>query len=319
MGPILQFIYSALWIMQPLLQLAIVGFLLWRRLHRNLPAFFGFTAFQISSFAILFPLHMISTPQTFNYVSWSLNTISLFLGLVVVYEVFKDVFRPYHTLRDLGTVLFRWAVIVMLLVACIVGVGSTVTEHGALYQGVLTIQRCLRVTQIGLVLFVLMLCKYVGSTIKQRSVGIAIGLGAFAAVQSIAVALSANDLISQMALNVVTVFTYNLTISLWIFCVTRKQPAREPVNSLLTSQRWEDSLAEIRHPQTVDSLIPRFETMVDEAFLRSTDDLLELPKRPVMKVTEPETKGKKEETEIRTEPTSFNMPIANTGTYAANN
>jgi len=46
------------------------------------------------------------------------------LGFKVIHEVFLDVFRPYHTLRDLGSVLFKWAGLVMLMVACVVAAST---------------------------------------------------------------------------------------------------------------------------------------------------------------------------------------------------
>jgi hypothetical protein len=38
---------------------------------------------------------------------------------------------------------------------------------------------------------------------------------------------------------------------------------------MLRPQRWEDGLTAIQHPQTADSLIPMFESMVDRALSRS--------------------------------------------------
>jgi hypothetical protein len=49
-------------------------------------------------------------------------------------------------------------------------------------------------------------------------------------------------------------------------------PAREPATHMLRPQRWEDGLTAIQHPQSPDSLIPMFETMVDRALSRTNTE-----------------------------------------------
>lgn len=271
MNPGTEVAYYAVWIVQPILQILTAAIMTWRKLSRRFPVFFAYTIFQIVAFAVLFPAHMIGA-RFFVYTDWTLTTSSLVFGLFVIYEVFLEAFRYFHTLRDLGRVLFKWAAVVMLLVACVVTVESPIVRSAPLGEALFTIQRCLRVTQCGLVLFLLMFCKYLGTSPKQSSLGIAAGFGGFAAIQMIAVACHASSFISQVTLTFVTAVAYDLTILLWLFYVLHKQTAREPVNSLLTSQRWEDTLSDIHHPEPVDALIPRFETMVDEVLSRTHDD-----------------------------------------------
>ena len=60
---------------------------------------------------------------------WGGQAISVAFGFGVIHEVFIDVFRAFHTLRDLGTVLFKWAGLVMLLVAGVVSVSTNSIER----------------------------------------------------------------------------------------------------------------------------------------------------------------------------------------------
>jgi hypothetical protein len=48
-----------------------------------------------------------------------------------------------------------------------------------------------------------------------------------------------------------------------------KSPARDAGSLLLRPQRWEQSISDIQHPVTSDSLIPMFEGMVDRALSRT--------------------------------------------------
>jgi hypothetical protein len=52
--------------------------------------------------------------------------------------VFVDVFRAFHTLRDLGTVLFKWAGLVMLLVAGVVSVSTNSSQIAPWMQAIIT-------------------------------------------------------------------------------------------------------------------------------------------------------------------------------------
>jgi hypothetical protein len=198
--------------------------------------------------------------------------VSLALGFKVIHEIFLDVFRPYHTLKDLGTVLFRWAALVMLLVAGVVAAASPTAGQDPLVQALLTVQRCVRVTQCGLILFLILFSRYLGVSRRQRSFGIALGFGGFAAVELILLALRAANYISESSMNLVNMAAYNCAIVVWCGYMLAQTAAREAPSNLLTSQRWEQSLADLQRPQGADSLIPMFEGMVDRAFSRSSGE-----------------------------------------------
>ena len=272
MNPGPEVAYYSVWVMQPILQTITAGIIAWRKLSRRFPVFFAYTIFQVAAFVVLFPARLFS-PKIFTYVDGIATTASLVFGLFVIYEVFLESFRYFHTLRDLGKVLFRWAAVVMMLVACVITFESPMVHTSFFGQAVFTLDRCLRVTQCGLVLFLLMFCKYLGTSPKQSSLGIAAGFGTFAGVQIVATVLHSGSFITEVSLTLTTAIAYDVVILLWLFHMLNKQAAREPVNSLLTSQRWEDSLSDIQHTgQPEAALISSFENMVDQVLTRSQED-----------------------------------------------
>src|SRR5256886_11035974 len=107
----------ALWIAHPLLQLSVAAVMFHRKSHKVFPVFFTYLISQILMFSILFPIYRSEYSEIFFYAYWSCAAISLAIGFKVIHEIFLDIFRPYHTLKDLGSVLFQWAALVMLLVA----------------------------------------------------------------------------------------------------------------------------------------------------------------------------------------------------------
>jgi hypothetical protein len=219
---------------------------------------------QIVTFAVVFPTYLYYYPALF-YVSWFSTAISVALGFKVIHEAFLDVFRPFHTLRDLGTVLFKWAGLVMLLVAGVVSVSTNSSDTVPWVQAITTAQRCVRIIQVGMVLFLLFFARYLGVSRRQHSFGIALGFGTFAFVELTLIASWAGDHLSNLAVNLINMGTYNAALFIWLGYTLAKSPARDAASTLLRPQRLEQSLSDIQHPLPPDSLIPMFEGMVDRA------------------------------------------------------
>jgi len=261
-----------MWVAHPILESVLAGIMLKRKLHRQFPVFFAYILSQILIFAILFPLYR-SGPAHYDayfYSFWVGSGISLAIGFKVIHEIVLNVFRPYHALKDLATVLFRWAALVMLLVALVVAASSPAAANSPITQAVTTAQRCVRVVQCGLILFLLVFSKYLGISWKQHSMGIALGFGGYASIELAVFASLAGGLIHPNTPKTLVPFAYLLAIFTWIGYAVLKAPEREDSAKLLMSQRWEQGLADLHAPGTApDSLIPMFENMVERAFSRS--------------------------------------------------
>src|SRR2546430_14625684 len=261
-------IQLALWIAHPLLQLSVAAVMFYRKLHKIFPVFFAYIVSQILIFAVLFPMLQLGYPHYYVCMYWTCTAISLAVGFKRIHEIFLDIFRPYHTLKDLRSVLFKWAALVMLLVACVVMAASP-SAADPVAQAVLTVQRCVRVIQCGLILFLLLFARYLGVSWKQNSFGIALGFGVFAGVELSAVALGLNDHLAQSTLNLVNTAAYESAIVGWFIYSCKKSSTSVTTVTLLTPQRWDRSLSVFSQPAVSDSLIPMFEGMVDRAFSRT--------------------------------------------------
>jgi hypothetical protein len=268
MSPTTRFIYYALWFAHPVLQTGIAIAMLRSGQHRKFKYFFAYIVTQILTFAVVFPTFRYYYSATF-YLQWFSTAISVILGFKVIHEAFLDAFRPFHTLRDLGTVLFKWAGLVMLLVAGVVSVSTNSSDMAPWVQAILTAQRCVRIVQVGMVLFLLFFSRYLGVSRRQQSFGIALGFGGFAVVELALIASWVGDHLGNPAMSLVNMSAYNASLLVWLGYALAKSPARETAASLLQPQRWEQSLTDIHHPLPADSLIPMFEGMVDRALSRT--------------------------------------------------
>jgi hypothetical protein len=262
-------LYYALWIAHPVIQTAIAMVMLRRGLHRKFKFFFAYIVTQVLIFSLIFPSYLKGNYWAFFYLYWFSQAVSAVLGFQVIHEVFLDVFRPFHTLRDLGTVLFRWAALVMIMAAGVVSVSSDSKETLPWMQAIITSQRCVRIVQVGIVLLLLIFARYLGVSRKQQSFGIALGFGGFALVELALLASWAGGHLGRQSANLVNMSAYNASLLIWFGYALVKSPAREGSATLLQPHRWELSLTDIQHPVPEESLIPMFEGMVDRALSRT--------------------------------------------------
>lgn len=262
-------IFYALWIAHPVLQTGIAIVMLRRGLHRRFKFFFAYIVTQALIFSLVFPSYLRHHYWAYFYLYWFSNAVSAVLGFQVIHEVFLDVFRPFHTLRDLGTVLFRWASLVMLMAAGVVAASTDSKDILPWMQAIITTQRCVRIVQVGIVLLLLIFARYLGVSRKQQSFGIALGFGSFALVELALVASWVGGHLGGMAASLVNMSAYNASLLIWFGYALMKSPAREGSATLLQPHRWEHSISDLQHPVPEESLIPMFEGMVDRALSRT--------------------------------------------------
>jgi hypothetical protein len=266
-----------LWCLHPILEsVAVVA--LWRRgLHKTFPVFFAYLLAHIVMFAALFPLYRIHYTAYF-WVFWLGSAVIAVLGFKVIHEIFLDVFRPYHTLKDLGTVVFKWAFVVMLLVSVVVAFSNS-NGRDPLIQAVITLQSSVRLVQFGPILFLLLFSRFLGVSRRQLSFGIALGFGFFAGMELLLLALDSGGFLPKRSFNSANMGVYNLSVVIWItYCLVRSEARKLAANPLQT-HRWEQGLSDIQRPDSSHSLIPMFESMVERAISRSSNLDEELPHR----------------------------------------
>lgn len=258
----------ALWILQPILQSGVAVVMFRRRLHKDFPIFFAYLIAQLAIFAVEFPLSRWGGYAAYFYTYWVVITLNVVFEFKIIHEVFVDVFRPYHALKDLGTALFKWAALVMLLVSVVL-ISTSPGWEDPMAQTILVVQRCVRVIQCGMVLFLLAFCRHLGVSWRRQSFGLALGFGMFAAVDLITSALYSGAHFSGEVMDAAKLTAYGVSLLLWLlYSVLNRRDIRVPV---LVPQRWDDALSDIQPRTDSESLIPMFEHMVDRAFSKAQD------------------------------------------------
>lgn len=264
---ILDSAYYPLWVAHPLMLVGLAAVMWRRKLLRTYPSFFAYIVTEVALFLVLFLNE--KNLDVYYYGYWVGATVSALLGFKVIHEVFSDVLRPFHALRDFSSMLFRWAGLVVMLIAAMSAIGSTSSGLGSVAVGLLTLERSVRVMQCGLVLFLLMFSRYLGSSPRHRSFGIALGFGIFAVVEFALLGMQFAKLIDGHTLNILNMGAYNAAVVIWLVYAIAPACKREPTTALLQPQRWDLSLGELTHPVTPESLMPMFDAMVDRAFSKA--------------------------------------------------
>ena len=258
----------ALWVVQPPLQAATALILFRRKLHKQYPAFFRYTAAQVVFFAVAFLTR--NQPALYYDTYCVLEAINAVLAFLIMYEIFLDVFRPYPALKDLGDALFKWAATIMVLVS-IVTIALSPNWDNPVERTILIVKRCIDITQCGLVIFLLAFCRKLGVTWHRHSFGVALGFGLYSGVELLILALHAGLHLRGMDASIIALAAYDISVLLWLgYSFLEKRQAGVP---MLVPQRWDDALMEIQPHNEAESLIPMFEHMVEQAFSKTHDQI----------------------------------------------
>ena len=261
----------ALWVIQTIIQIVIAVVAYRRKLHRQFPAFFLYIVAQVPIFCVQLPVYLYAPPSSNIYfnVSWFVAAVNLILAFRIIHEIFLDVFKPYHALRDLGTALFKWAAVIMIVVSVAL-IAVSPTWEDPVRSSILIVQRCVRVVQCGLVVFLLAFCRNLGVNWRRFSFGIALGFGLISGSELITTALFSGGRMHASTVYFTVFVTYNAGMLIFLsYSVLHRRSDMVPV---LVPQRWDEALMDIQPSQTeADSLIPMFEHMVDQALSKSHD------------------------------------------------
>jgi hypothetical protein len=244
-------------------------------LHRQFRAFFVYTVAQIAFFVLSFPLrdypiyldaaHNYSLYFVVYYISAALNVVFAFK---IIHEIFLDVFRPYPALKDLGTALFKWAAMIMILVS-VVMISMSPGWDDPVRRTISVVQRCVDVIQCGMVIFLLAFCQNLGVSWRRQSFGIALGFGLSSGTELLTHALKSGLHIHGTTTNLIDMIAYEASLLLWmVYSLYHQFATTVPV---LVPQRWDDALMEIQPRNDAESLIPMFEHMVEQAFSKTQD------------------------------------------------
>lgn len=189
-------LFVCLWASSPVCQLLIAAVMFRKSLHREFPMFFSYTLFRALTVLVVLPLalfHLISDTQYYR-AEWLHETGCMLLRFAIIYELFRVVSSSYSGLNKAGMELFRWGTAALFFVSVIAAVSLRANPPNGWIDASLNIlDRTVDVVQVGLLLIMLVLVRYLRLSWRSYSFGIAVGLGVFAAIDLITSAILAQS------------------------------------------------------------------------------------------------------------------------------
>jgi hypothetical protein len=249
-----------LWLASSLCQVGVLVALFKRGLYREYPYFCNYTILQVLSTTFL--LCVKGSLPLYYYGYWVSNALCVLISFAVLQEIFKEAFRPYEALRDLSVILFRWSLLVLVLVGGMWAI-STIHSQGrdSITDVVLLADRSVRLMQCGLVFFLLLFSEYLGISRRHVLFGIALGFGLFASVNML-VATGMAHPGHAAVLRRVNMAAYDVAALIWL-AYTALAPSRSAALAAMRSQDWNSALEDARVPTGADSLLDSMDRTVE--------------------------------------------------------
>jgi hypothetical protein len=234
-----------LWIGGIALQILLTGILLAKRAWQKYPVFAAYIFFNLFEAAATFSVYR--NRAVYFYAFWACEAIGIVLGLAVVREIFTNIFAPHAALRKLATLIFRVAVVALILLAC----GAIYEQSGnarSISNGVLLASEATRIIELGLIMFLFLSSSAFGLHWRQSEFGIALGLGTCAAVELINVTLMPHlSLASAHVFSVVHSFSINFSLLIWLgyLLVPERATSRGEMPKQAQLEQWNQAMTEL--------------------------------------------------------------------------
>lgn len=202
---------------------------------------------QTSSVACLYVImHRLPPPSPYYFYAWRINNaVDIVLAIAILVEIFRRIFAPYEGIRSMARILFISAVVVLTVTS-----GVFLFFHHAEYSvPVLTFlmvaERSVRIFQLGLILALFAITRYLHIRWKNYVFGIALGFGFYAVTVLAVLVVRMTYGQPVMAWSSLLEGTgYCVAVVIWATYVLQPEAATVPVVSLPSHQleQWDSTL-----------------------------------------------------------------------------
>lgn len=253
----------ALWVAEPLLTVAIATLMYRKRMHRRFPLFFSFQIFHFVYWCLTFAASFAHY-STYFYTFWTLEPFVILFTFANIHELFGAMFQQREGLKDFGTMLFRWAIIVMVLMGLVLATTNSNFDRAHFISVLVSLERSVQLMMIGLLLFLFSFSSHLGITPKHKVFGLITGWGVNYSLELLLYTERARAAFSNQTFNILHLLIYNVMLLVWLGYVLVPEPREVLPNMLLRSQRWNEALRENQAADEAPLLIG-IESLVERA------------------------------------------------------
>ena len=233
-----------------------LGIVFWiKGLHHRFPAMSVYLALRVASMpALLSLLYIQEQPwghgyfPAYFYAYWSVYIGSAITLFFVCIEIFRAALSSFTGLIRLGTVVFRWAALVSLLVSLASATFSNYTSF-PIANLAYALMRSVSILELCLLGFLCLSMNALRLSPRDLSFGLALGFGLMSANDFIVGALLAGNSSLTSPLQFLNESLILVSLIIWVAYVTVPEPARRPVTMPANSTiyRWNEIAAALGH------------------------------------------------------------------------
>jgi hypothetical protein len=243
--------FTYLWVAPHAFQAALMVIMLRRRLAREFPAFFGYSIFEVTQFAVLYALDRSDSVSGKQYATaWLFGSaISIILRFAIVQEIFTNLCHSYPSVQQFSKAVFQWATFVLMMIAIVLAANASGNETDQLALAVNVVDRTVSIMQCGLLVLLVTLSRFLSFSWRSHAFGIALGLGVFASAELGISALRA-QVKGVMANDFITLFTmavYHCCVLFWLITLLLPERTSSRVKQVPAEylDHWNDALSRL--------------------------------------------------------------------------
>lgn len=235
-----------IWYISIALEVLLAAVLLVKKTWKKFPIFTAYACFNVLEAAVAYAL--LHNASWYFYSYWICEAIATLLGMGVVYEVFNALFSHHAALRKIAKLLFRIAIVLLILLGCVVIATQPSVQGNTIGSVVMVVAEAARFVELGLLMLLFLFSTAFGLHWRAQVFGIAIGLGVFAAVDLVNVTLrSYFGVAAADILNLARGLAFALSVVLWTIYlfVPERATSSEEVPKRAQLEQWNQAVMEL--------------------------------------------------------------------------
>jgi len=227
------------------LNVGIAFALVYRRLYRELPIFFTYTVFLLVRGLVL---HFVVDRHAlaYFYTYYATEVVAWALGLAVIQEVMQCLLEPYHAVRNLVVLLFRWGAALLIVIALLTAYSGPGLAVDRLLTNILMLERGVRIVQAGLLSLLFIFARAMRLRWPHYVFGIALGFAIFSSVDLALVTVRTYDIWTHTLFAILNPAAFVVAQGVWLYylAVPERSPVYQP-HATLRMEGWDFALAEL--------------------------------------------------------------------------
>jgi hypothetical protein len=172
------------------------------------------------------------------------------LSFAVIYELFRITFERYEGIRQLGSLLLKWAMVLLIALGAIAAASSPTNVPGQtpLTSAIMAGETGVGIMRAGLLFLLFGFYHTLGLRWSRLTLGIAVGFGLVTSVEIITFTLRTELGPSlNAALSIISSAAYDLAVLEWLYAITQRdtEQPKPPRPAKWDVEEWNRAILEL--------------------------------------------------------------------------